>query len=276
MGQKICRAISTAVIVAPLAACTMANPTALRGDTNQAAAVAYDPSISSVTKHVGVCLDASGSTPASFADAMQEDLANAVATWVTSIPSTAHAVSAQPGLDLTIRFVLTVSYTSSAPFVHIHVPSVNGLKPELDATDPRFIEDDPVWVRERSEVLAAAKAAVVAAGSAARTIKSTRLVRQASEIAGCVSALAATAPRGPRAFVVFSDGEQNQAPQLSGDFSDTELLWIQPCPAGIALHCQAVQINWRQKLEHLGAAPVTFTRPEDITPEALQNFMKGA
>jgi hypothetical protein len=237
---------------------------------------AYEPTISAPTLNVGVCIDPTLSTATPFSQAIESLVAHVVASWAVSppAPTATMAVSPHAGLNLWLRQVETNSFDSSNSFLHFVIPSVPGLQGRLDATNPNFIDDDPLWVKARSSVIGKATAALQASSTAAKAIQSWSLETwQDSEIAGCVSGLSDTVP-SPSRFVLASDLEQNEPPQVTGNLSHTTILVVQPCD-DTAAKCLNLQASFRNLLSSEGASSIQFIRPEDAST-VLPTFLDAA
>jgi hypothetical protein len=134
----------------------------------------YSPTVSAPVINVGVCIDPTLSTNTSFSQTIESLVAQVVAGWAESPPppTITTALSPRSGLNLWLRQVETNSFDSSNAFLHFVIPSVPELQARLDATDPNFINDDPLWVKARSSVIGQATAASQASSAGAKAIQS--------------------------------------------------------------------------------------------------------
>jgi hypothetical protein len=256
--------------------CGLINPPAVQPPAPAASdAGGYAPTVPAPTRVRGVCIDPSASTIPDFAQSVRNLLADTVANWGPPPPAatTTTALEPRPGLELELRSVATNSYGSQNPYTAVSIQGVPGLAARPDVRDPGFSEEDPVWGTARDEVVAGAQTADQEAREGADKIRAHPLeTSQSSEIAGCVSALAETLPKGSRGLVLASDLEQNEPPQVGGDLADTRVLVIQPC-GGDAARCAQLQDQWQRELSARGAPEVRFIRPERALSE-LPTFLR--
>lgn len=143
---------------------------------------------------VGVCLDPSRSSNASFAPEQRAMIAESVAGWATGKKATEAGAAGAPGLDLLIRQVQNDSY-GDAPTLRVSIPFPRvGLVPEPKSTSATFAIDDVTWQNAKRDYDSEIAAAADAASEAAARVKAMPLRPSDSEIAGCVSALLSKTP----------------------------------------------------------------------------------
>jgi len=222
---------------------------------------------------VGVCLDPSRSSNASFAPEQRAMIAESVAGWATGKKATEAGAAGAPGLDLLIRQVQNDSY-GDAPTLRVSIPSVAGLVPEPKSTSATFAIDDVTWQNAKRDYDSEIAAAADAASEAAARVKAMPLRPSDSEIAGCVSALATILSPGDRKILLLSDLGQNHAPQIAGDLSRTQVLVVQPCPSGDASTCTTLATDTASSLKSRGATEVAAIRPEAASPARYSTFWK--
>jgi len=264
-----------ALLVLP-SGCSMINPSASANPHRQGSTPAYQATVAAPTLDDGVCIDPTTSTPGPFAANVQQIVANTLATWAGPVPPNTldTATKPRPGVTMVVRQVETNSYLSSNVAVNLSVPSVPGLMAPPPVTSDAFLADDPIWLKGRSAVVAAATAAQSSGTLAAQSVTSMQLESwQNSDIVGCVSALASTMPAGTRRLLLASDLQQNEPPQIAGSLSGTEVLVVQPCNTD-ASTCTGWADLWQSLLTKAGAASVHFVRPEDA-PQDIPSFLRG-
>ena len=258
-------------------ACSMINPSASANTDGQGGTPSYRATVPAPTLDDGVCIDPTTSTPGPFAANIQQIVANTLATWTGSVPPATvnTATQPQPGVTMVVRQVETNSYLSSNVDLNVTVPSVPGLIAPPAVTSQAFLTDDPIWLKGRSAVVAAATAAQSSGAKAAQSVTSMQLESwQNSDIVGCVSALASTMPPGNRRLLLASDLQQNEPPQVGGSLTGTEVLVVQPCNTD-ASSCTGWADLWQELLTKAGASSVRFVRPEDAS-EDIPPFLRGA
>ncbi len=263
-------------LLALLPACSFISPSATSTAVLRTGSPMYQPLMTPDTFDEGVCIDPTLSTVTSFASSIQQLVSSTVSTWVTPATaptSTSVPLPPQPGLNLMVRQVETNSFQSANTFVSIAVPAVPGLAPQPTVTSSNFVSEEPTWDHDKATQTADESAAAGDAVQGAASIQNMQLETwQNSDVAGCVSALATTTASGPRRFVLASDLEQDEPPQIAGNLHDTEILVIQPCDT-TAAGCAALQSQWQALLSAQGASSITFVRPEDAA-QALPAFME--
>jgi hypothetical protein len=273
--RHIIHFIGAIVLILALSACGFLNPAKQVVAPTTAGSHGYTPSISSATYEEGICIDPTLSTDTAFSATIKSIVVGVVSGWAAapSAPSDSTPIPSEPGLDLYVRQVETDSFDSNNVALHLAIPAVPGLKVRPSATSSAFLADDPMWRRAASAIATTATAASQSATHDAAAINNMVLETwQNSEIVGCVSALAETVPQGPRSFILASDLEENEPPQITGDLHGTRILVIQPCD-GTAASCAALQTSWRALFANQGATDITFIRPEDAA-QVLPTFMK--
>ena len=226
---------------------------------------------------LGACIDATGSIVSSFAPAIRDDLARAVAGLApaagtlptNTLDGQGPVTEPGPGVDLTVRQVDTNSF-SSAPdpsyLRNVTVPAVPGLaeqRPDPGAQD--YLSQLRNWTAGYDTVAAARQAARAAATSAAASIAGMPFDRLGnSAISACISGLLTTVPRrGTHSYLLASDLEENMAPQLAGTFAGAPLVIIQTCDSGNAAFCLQLRQSFTQEMLGWDVGQITVVRPED-------------
>jgi hypothetical protein len=238
---------------------------------------------------LGACIDPTGSIVSSFAPAIRDDLAQAVAglappagTLPTNTLGGRGPVTApQPGVSLTVRQVDTDSFSSAPDPAYMRtvaIPAVPGLAEQRPSPGP---EDYPKqlrnWTAGYQTVSAARQAARTAATSGAATIAGMSLDRLGhSAISACVSALLTTVPLGgSHSYLIASDLEENMSPQLAGSFAGAPLIIIQTCDTGDQAYCQGLLERFTQTMHRLGVGSITVVRPENALTAITQWIRTG-
>jgi hypothetical protein len=224
----------------------------------------------------GACIDPTTSTATSFAQSVKSDLAAAVASLgpsgpvPTSTSGTGPLSLPQPAVSLWIRQVDTASMsTLQTPYTttqdvsgflglaaHEPVPGSAGYSTAMSA-----------WSLQYGQVAASRSTARSDAKRASNAITALPLDNSPqvrSAISACVSGLLLTVPSaGKRTFLIASDLEENEAPQLAGSFNGSSLVIIQACDSGSASTCGALLTNFLGEMRKLHVGQVTVIRPED-------------
>jgi hypothetical protein len=226
-----------------------------------------------------VCGDGTGSTSnvsPKFPGMMRSYVADAVAGWsvVQNPDSAGHGP--QPGMDFRMRWVGADPY-ALLDGIQYKIPGVPGLVGEPAATDPGFSTNDPSWQADEADVISKSEAAARLAVFAAKGIRSYDWPRGPSDVWGCISAVTADMPAKDGKVLIFSDGEQNQPPQIAVKLNGAKVLWILPCPSGVADHCEALKRSWRSQLVTLGADPnIQFLYPDSVDASVIEAFLGGS
>jgi len=258
-----------------LTGCGVLNGTAPEEASPSASPVAFQARTPAPeTVPAGACFDGSSSSVPSFSSVELSRLQQAVGHWSPDTPVTADGAPPRPGLHLSVRQVLTNSYSSSAGSLTLEIPAVPGLVARPNATDPGFVEADRQWQSAKKQYEADSATAAAAATQAAGALEHYQLQRQNSEISGCVSALAQTITGSSRRLILVSDLEQNGQPQIAGDMSGTSVLIVQAC-GGSAAKCTNLADAWTSQLKSQGTAVVRILRPESSSPSSYTSFLKG-
>lgn len=265
---------------------------------NGASSSAYDPPTPTPTStfvathdtttviNARACFDATGSTSSvepQFGPMMRGYLAGAVGDWAHNAPADQTrtkpvdpaGAAGQPGLSLQLRWVSTNPYRDTNVLI-VKVRPVPSLVAEPAATSSAFATNDSIWQIGATQVADTARDAVADSAKAARQIRSYDWPNGSSGISACISALIVDLPSGHDVLIVASDGEENEPPQVAGNLHHANVLWVMPCPSGNAAHCAALQANWRRFLTNVGAASVSFIRPESAPAALFAGFMKEA
>jgi hypothetical protein len=213
-----------------------------------------------------ICIDPTASTASAFSHDVRTLLASAVAQWAhTAEPSTQHETPGQPGLDLTVRTVSTTAFSSDETNLHVVVPSVPTLRQgRPDVLAPDFQKLNGVWQEQFATVKRARTAAAATAADGAKAIAGLPLdPKTHSGITACAAALAVTTPAGTdRAFLVASDLEDTEPPELAGSFGGAPLTLLQPCPSGSAARCKVLADAFTARMARLHSGRVMLVRPE--------------
>ncbi len=257
-------------------------PLAVAGRTDLAAAAVvrshaaiYRATIPASTFSEGVLIDPTLSTATGFSSSAEQIISSVLSSWPgPPVPTTTTGPTVpQPGIQAYVRQVETNSFDSSNPSFYIAIPAVPGLKHRPNAAAPNFLSQDPTWIRARAQVANVSELATNVANQGATEVANWQLEAwQNSEIYGGVSALAETMPSGPKRIVVWSDLEQNEAPQVAGNLRQAAVLVVQPCN-DTAATCQGYAASFKSFLKSLGASSIQFIRPEDAA-QAVPAFMK--
>lgn len=229
----------------------------------------------------GICIDPTTSTVGAFAQDMRADLASAVASLAPS--SQAPASQAQPAVSLWIRQVDTASLSTTPTRYEttINVPAVPGLtavQPTPSPGDTGFDAQQSAYAAQLAQVSASRDVARRAAAGAAHAILSLPLDNSPSSwsaISACVSGLLVTVPAvGQRTYLLASDLQENEAPQLAGSFDGAPLVIIQACDSGDASYCEALLKHFLGEMKKLRVGTVTVVRPE-VAAAAIDQWVHG-
>lgn len=227
----------------------------------------------------GACIDPTTSTTTSFAVGVRGDLAAAVSSLALS--SQAPMDQSAPPVSLWIRQVDTASL-STIPTQYtttVNIPGVGG----LIATEPSpgasgYVGQQSTYSTEYSQVTESRAAAQAAAAKGARQLANLPLdnsPQSRSAISACVSALLVTVPQvGRRSFLIASDLQENEAPQLEGSFAGAPLVIIQACDSGNATYCNGNLKTFVAEMKRLQVGPITLVRPEDAA-QAVSDWVQG-
>jgi len=234
---------------------------------------------------LGACIDPTLSIESSFAPSIRHDLATGIGQLAPPAgpPRTDRRTRAQPAVSLLIREVDTNSFSSQPGqyAAQVTVSGVHGLTrrrppPSASAGYTRALA---IWSKDSQVVAADRKQAAGDAASAVRTVAALPLDRRKgsfSAITACVSALLVDVPAGGRrGYLVASDLEENEAPQLAGSFGGAPLLIVQTCESGDAGRCQQLLSHFKALMHRLHAGRITVVRPEDAGPAIAQGVRTG-
>jgi hypothetical protein len=222
----------------------------------------------------GVCLDPTGSSPASFSDRVQARLAERVQAWapVEETPAPMRS-SAHPGLSLVVRVVATDSPSSNDGYgMIIDIPAVPELPPPPDVQAANFVDLQQQYVAQQARVKAKRAEAAREALAAAQQLRTFRLdhEHQRSGVTACASVLAVMAAdvarsssnAGDRSFLIASDLDDNVSKQLNGSFEGATVLLLQPCPGGDMARCAQLASTFAEGMKKLHAGTVNLIRSE--------------
>jgi hypothetical protein len=235
----------------------------------------------------GACIDPTTSTATSFAQSIKADLASAVASLgpAGSVPTSTSGSGAlsqpQSAVSLWIRQVDTASLsTLQTPYTTTqNVPGYSGLAAhEPPPGSNNYASTMTAWSQQYGEVSDSRKAAQSAARKAAQAVTALPLddsPQSRSAISACVSGLLLTVPKtGPRSFLIASDLQENEAPQLSGSFNGSSLVIIQACDSGSASYCDGNLAHFESEMKQLHVGTMTVVRPEDAG-QAITQWVHG-
>jgi hypothetical protein len=235
----------------------------------------------------GACIDPTTSTVSSFSTDIRSDLARAVAglapsgTLPTRAEGTGPLSQPQPRVDLWIRQVDTHSASTirTEYATTVSIPGVLGLaqhQPTPGASD--YVTQMGSWSQSYQDVQQSRTTAAAAATDASRTIASLPLDQNPdvySAISACISGLLGTVPStGRQSYLIASDLEENEAPQLAGSFRGAPLLVIQACDSGNLSGCQQRLSTFEREMRQLDVGPVTVVRPENAS-QAIAQWVRG-
>lgn len=235
----------------------------------------------------GACIDPTSSTVASFSSDVRGYLASAVASLAPSatLPTTASGSAPlsepQPGVGLWIRQVDTASdSTVRTRFTQtVNVPAVLGLaqhQPAPGSSD--YVTRMGTWSQRYEQVKTSRTTARNAALSASQAVASLPLDGSPqvwSAISACISGLLRTVPAtGRQSFLIASDLQENEAPQLEGSFRGAPLVIIQACDSGNVSYCQGRLHHFEREMRQLGVGPMTVVSPEDAK-QAIEQWVHG-
>jgi len=253
-----------------------------------AAAAASSPPVTATAGQLtlGACIDPTGSIVSSFAPAIRGDLARAVGSLAPpagQLPTTADGGGAitqpQSGVNLTVRQVTTNSYSSTlgAYTRTVVVPPVPGLATSRPAPNvPDYLAQLRTWTTGYDTVAAARQAAGKAATAGAAAIAGMPLDRLGhSAISACIAGLLTTMPAGgTHSYLLASDLEENETPQLAGSFHGAPLTIIQTCDSGNAGYCQGLLDHFTGLMHQLDVGRITVSRPE-MAAAAISQWIRS-
>jgi hypothetical protein len=286
------RGVPWGIILALICLVTVALPavrqlaprsTARSAPTPQASNTAAAPTEAARARQLseGMCIDPTTSTAGSFAQDIRADLASAVASLAPS--SQAQMREAQSAVSLWIRQVDTASL-SAMPTKYettVNVPGALGLtavQPTPSPGDTSFDDAQSKYAAQFAQVSESRNAARRAAAAAAQAVASLPLddsPRSRSAISACVSGLLVTVPAvGQRTYLLASDLQENEAPQLAGSFDGAPLIIVQACDSGNASYCGGLLTHFLGEMKKLHVGTVTLVRPENAAA-ALKEWVHG-
>jgi hypothetical protein len=268
------------VIVALLATRLLARHSTAVPQVSPSATMSVGPSPAG-QRFEGICIDPTTSTTGAFAQDVRADLASAVASLAPS--SQAPMSQAQSAVSLWIRQVDTASL-STMPTKYettVTVPGVPGLtavQPTPSPGDTGFDAQQSAYAAQFAQVSESRDAARRAAADAAHAVASLSLdnsPQSRSAISACVSGLLVTVPTvGQRTYLLASDLQENEAPQLAGSFDGAALVVIQACDSGNASYCGGLLTHFLGEMKELHVGTVTVVRPEDAAA-AIKEWVHG-
>lgn len=280
----LCLLLAVLIVVRPWQARTTAAP---QPTASAVSAQPGHPVTSADELSEGACIDPTTSTVSSFSSDIRSYLASAVASLApagalpTHTTGTGPLSQPQPGVSLWIRQVDTKSdSTVRTRFAEtVNVPGVLGLaqhQPAPGATD--YATQMGAWSQRYDQVNASRVAARKAAANASQAIANLPLDSNPqvySAISACVSGLLGTVPAiGRQSFLIASDLQENEAPQLAGSFRGAPLVIIQACDSGNVSACGVLLSNFEREMRRLDVGPITVIRPEDAS-QAIYQWVHG-
>jgi hypothetical protein len=237
-------------------------------------------------RHLGACLDTLYPSPESFGPQLRDDIARDFSDFASgpngwtddtvdaNLPKDA-SVDARDGLDLWVKAVYTNAMsTDNREFtVHAVLPAVSGLTAAMPSLDsPQWTS----WQRDRATMISQWKQAYRDASQARNTLGTMPFPpyhQTLSGISGCMSTLLQLVPHdGKRSFLIATDCDEPQAPQLQGDFQNDPLTIIQTCPSGDSAVCDQFYNQFVGEMQRLHVGKVTRIRPE-MADEAIQTWV---
>jgi hypothetical protein len=233
---------------------------------------------------LSACIDPTLSIVQSFAPAIRHDLAAALGQLAPPIgpPVTDAGTAPLPAVSLVVRQVDTTSFSSNpGPYTaSVSVPGVPGLTTARPGpSDPNYASDLNTWSEAAGRIIGDRKAAASAAASAGEGVAAMPLDQNPvndSAISACVSALLVNVPPGGRhSYLLASDLEENEAPQLAGSFDGAPLIIVQACDSGNVSTCQGLLRHFETLMHRLDAGPITVIRPEDAAVDIAQWIRTG-
>jgi hypothetical protein len=258
--------------------------------TSHPAAPSKPAAATSVESHtqplrLGACIDPTLSIVQSFAPAIRHDLAAALGKLApdTGPPVTDARTAPLPAVSLLVRQVDTTSFSSNPGLytASVSIPDVPGLttaRPNNPSAADYAAALDK-WSTAADHVISGRKAAATAAASAQQAVASMPLDQNPADdsaISACVSALLVNVPSGGRhSFLLASDLEENENPQLAGSFGGAPLIIVQTCDSGNASTCQGLLRHFERLMHRLDVGPVTVIRPEDAAVGIAQWIRTG-
>lgn len=235
----------------------------------------------------GACIDPTTSTATSFAESVKSDLATAIGglgpsgSVPTSVSGSGPLSLPQPSVGLTIRQVDTASLsTLQTPYTMTSsIPGFLGLAAHEPAPgSANYSTTMADWSVQYGQVATSRTTTRTAARQASRAITALPLddsPQSRSAISACVSGLLLTVPQtGRKTFLLASDLEENEAPQLAGSFDGSPLVIIQACDSGSASYCGGLLNHFIAEMRQLHVGPVTVVRPEDAAL-AITQWVRG-
>lgn len=226
--------------------------------------VALASSASAVS--VASCEDVSPSFPSDVRIRFNEALLAKVSSFA-DVPSSSprSALPAKPGLKVVVRPISRNSYASdNAVELNLSpLPSISVLKDDESAeTTINRLRAKKL----RATSVAANKAKVVALATALRNW--TPPLRRGSDVIGCVLAAASLLSGTEKILYIVSDLEATTDPIDAGvKLNDIKVVVIQTCVK--ATECMTLRTQWETQLRTMGAASVTFYRPEQL-PDSIR------
>jgi hypothetical protein len=233
---------------------------------------------------LGACIDPTLSIVQSFALAIRQDLATALGDLAprTGPPATGSRTLPLPAMSLLVRQVDTTSFSSNpGPYTaSVAVPGVPGLTSgQPNPSNADYASALNTWSDAARQVVDGRRAATAAAASADRAVAAMPLDQNPtsdSAITACVSALLVNAaPGGRHSYLLGSDLEENEAPQLDGSFGGAPLIIVQTCDSGDINTCHGLLQHFETLMHRLDVGPITVIRPEEAATDIAQWIRTG-
>jgi hypothetical protein len=264
--KRAVRRLIGLLLVAALVACDEPPPPA-----PVAPELVADPGITLVR---GICLDASGSSPASFSERVRARLVKRIKAWVPDTVDRERVQSpALPGLAMVVRAVATNSPSTNDEYsLIITIPSVPELPAPPDVQARNFQDLRHRYVEQQNVVRTRRAAARTKAEEGAKALAEFSLIHERSGITACASVLAInvadlakTVPKPQdRSFMIASDLQDNEPRQVDGDYEHAPITLLQTCPNGDLAHCDKLADRLSRRLRPRRAGPITRIRAELI------------
>jgi hypothetical protein len=198
------------------------------------------------TSYLGIVIDSTTSTDASFSEGVREALAAKLAGYVPAKPEQLAAAS---GVAPTNALHAVIQLVGDAPFAYgsttqisIDIPGVPGLpeRPQLDCIESGEYQRWSALAKSWGADWDAATAAGQAAATDVRNIDLVVADSVMSGIRAAVSKVAVAVPQGEHAgFLLASDMDENSGVQQAGSLGGHTVILINACPTGDADKCSA-------------------------------------
>jgi hypothetical protein len=228
-----------------------------------------------VTVNIGVVIDPSSSTAASFSEGVIAGLAAQLRAYLPAKPAAPQTdgVATANAVNVRIKQVGNNPYAYGAADLYVEIPGVQGL-PERPGVNCMASGTYQQWTELEKAWSASYDAALADLETAVQQIQGMPLYDDYSGIRAALSALVASLPPGDHAaYLVASDFEENRPPQTAGTLNGHALILIAACPSGDAARCSGdVQAFGMWAADSLGAGSTSVYRPEQANTAINQLF----